>query len=221
MEALLAGLVIGLGSGVAPGPLLALAIATTLQRGLRPGLAVACGPLVSDAFIIALSVTLVSRMPDPAVIALSVAGAVVIAYFGIETLRASRSADVTSLRNVDSSEDADSSESAGWLTRWTSHPLVQGTVINLLNPAPWIFWVTAGSTLLIGFWDRSPALAVGYLVTFYVGLVGSKILIVSGIAAGRHRLSSRAYRGILAGTGVALLALAIAVLARAATLVAA
>ena len=209
MEALLAGLVIGLGSGVAPGPLLALAISTTLRRGLRAGLAVACGPLVSDALIIALSVTVVSQLPSRALDILALVGGVVIAAFGLETLWSARTADVTTLREVQPPP------SRGRLASLATHPLAQATVINLLNPAPWIFWITAGSALLLSFWDRSPALAVAYLVAFYVGLVGSKALVVFGIAAGRHRLSTRAYRLILASAGVLLLVLAAVFIARA------
>ena len=211
MEALLAGLVIGLGSGVAPGPLLALAISTTLRRGLRAGLAVACGPLVSDAFIIALSVTVVSQLPSRALDVLSLVGGVVIAAFGLETLWSARTADVATMRDVTPPE------SRGRLASLASHPLAQATLINLLNPAPWIFWITAGSALLLSFWDRSPALAVAYLIAFYLGLVGSKAIVVLGIAAGRHRMSTRTYRLILAGSGVLLIVLAVVFIARAIT----
>ena len=189
--------------------LLALAISTTLRRGLRAGLAVACGPLVSDALIIALSVTVVSQLPSRALDILSLVGGVVIAAFGLETLWSARTADVTTMREVQPPP------SRGRLASLASQPLAQATVINLLNPAPWIFWITAGSALLLSFWDRSPALAVGYLVAFYVGLVGSKALVVLGIAAGRHRLSTRAYRLILASAGVLLLGLAAVFMARA------
>jgi threonine/homoserine/homoserine lactone efflux protein len=211
VEALLAGLVIGLGSGVAPGPLLALAIATTLRRGLAAGLAVACGPLVSDALIIALSVTIVSRLPDMAVFVLSLVGGIVIAAFGVETLRAARTADVEAMR------EPKAPRANGRLVALASHPLAQATVLNLLNPAPWLFWITAGSSLLLGFWERSPALAIAFLVAFYVGLVGSKAVVVLGIAAGRHRLSTPVYRGILAASGLLLLLLAALFVARAVT----
>jgi threonine/homoserine/homoserine lactone efflux protein len=211
VEALLAGLVIGLGSGVAPGPLLALAIATTLRRGLAAGLAVACGPLVSDALIIALSVTIVSRLPDMAVFVLSLVGCIVIAAFGVETLRAARTADVEAMR------EPKAPRGNGRLVALASHPLAQATVLNLLNPAPWLFWITAGSSLLLGFWERSPALAIAFLVAFYVGLVGSKAVVVLGIAAGRHRLSTPAYRGILAASGLLLLVLAALFVVRAVT----
>ena len=191
MEALLAGLALGIGSGVAPGPLLALALTTTLRRGLRAGLLVAAAPLVSDALIIALALTLIAQLPATVVTVMSIVGGLVVLAFGVETLRSVPKADPSRMR-----EDPPSA------SRWpqlATHPLAQATVLNLLNPAPWIFWLTAGGTLLVEAWTRTPIDAVALLVAFYVGIVGSKALIVAGIAAGRHRLTTTAYRRLLAG----------------------
>jgi len=204
--ALLAGLVIGLGSGVVPGPLVVLAIATTLRRGIRSGLLVACGPLVSDAFIIAVSLTVVSVLPTGARLALGIAGSVVVAVFGVETLRAARRADVEAMRAT--------VEPRSRRTALTSHPLVQATLLNLLNPAPWLFWFTAGAAMLRDYWMSSPIEAVAFLTTFYVGLVGSKMAVVAGVALGQRWLTTPTYRRVLIACGLALLILALLLAAR-------
>lgn len=209
MDALLAGLLLGIGSGVAPGPLLALALTTTLRRGLRAGLLVAAAPLVSDALIITLALTVIANLPAAAVTAMSIVGGLVVMAFGVETLRAVPSADPAAMRR----EPAMASR---W-PRLIGHPLAQATALNLLNPAPWLFWITAGATLLDEAWDRSPIDAIGFLLAFYVGIVGSKALIVVGIAAGRHRLSARTYRRMLAGAAVMLLLVGVALVVRAVT----
>jgi threonine/homoserine/homoserine lactone efflux protein len=86
LTALFAGLSIGLGSGVAPGPLTGMAISTTLRSGLGAGLRIAIAPLISDSVIIVLSLTLVSQLPDGAITILGIVGAIVVAAFGIEIL---------------------------------------------------------------------------------------------------------------------------------------
>jgi threonine/homoserine/homoserine lactone efflux protein len=208
VEAVLAGLALGLGSGVSPGPLLALAIATTLRRGLRSGLSVAMAPLVTDTLIIVLAVTVVSQLPRTAVAVLSLLGAVVIAWFALENARAARVADVTDLRT---SPDARSNEvRSNRLAHLTRSPLLQAATVNVLNPAPWLFWISAGAPILVGFTSESFSLAVGFLVAFYVAIVGSKALLVVALATGRHRLSTRGYRLILGGVAVMLAAIAIA-----------
>jgi threonine/homoserine/homoserine lactone efflux protein len=195
LTALLAGLSIGLGSGVAPGPLTGLAISTTLRSGLGSGLRIAVAPLISDSIIILLSLTLVSQLPDGAITVLGILGAIVVAAFGIEIL--------WSANKMRSSEIEMGSEKP---TRLQKLPVIaQGALINFLNPAPWIFWITAGSTILIGFWRESPSQAIVFLLAFYLMLVGAKVAIVVALAATRHRMNARTYRLILTASGILLL----------------
>lgn len=202
LTALFTGLSIGLGSGVAPGPLTGLAISTTLRSGLGPGLRIAVAPLISDSVIIVLSLTLVSQLPDVAITVLGIVGAIVVAAFGLEIL--------WSAHKMHNSELNMGSQKA---TRLQKLPvLVQGALINFLNPAPWIFWITAGSTILIAFWRESPTQAFVFIFTFYLALVGAKVVIVFTLAASAHRMSARTYRLILTASGILLLVTAVILL---------
>ena len=198
MDAVLTGLSIGLASGIAPGPLTILAIAVTLRRGRLAGTAIAIAPLLSDTLIIVASFTVVSRLPDVAVTWLGLIGGIVVGVFAVETLRSARVADPVSL--------AESGESTG--RRYSVPLVVQGFLTNLLNPAPWIFWITAGSALLVTTWRTSPVNTVGFLVAFYVTLVGSKIVLVLLMGAARDRISRRTYGYALTVSGLLLLVVA-------------
>lgn len=195
IEAIVAGLTLGTGSGAAPGPLMGMAISRTMRRGLLSGLRIAFAPLISDTLIILLSLTVVSQLSNQAISILGIVGAVVVAAFGIETLVSARKATLLSpddtppsRKGVDKLPD-----------------VLQGAAINVLNPAPWIFWITAGSTLLVDFWRESPPAAIAFLATFYLMLVGVKVVLVIALSRTRHRMSLRTYRGILVGSGVLLL----------------
>ena len=199
LTALFTGLSIGLGSGVAPGPLTGLAISTTLRSGLRSGLQIAIAPLISDSIIIFLSLTLVSQLPETAITVLGIIGAIVVAAFGVEVL--------LSARRMRNDEVDMASKETSKLQRL---PIAaQGALINFFNPAPWIFWITAGSTILIGFWRESPNQAILFLTAFYLTLVGAKVAIVLALAATRHRMSARTYRSILTASGILLLVTAV------------
>ncbi len=194
IEAIATGFALGLGSGVAPGPLTGLTISTTMRSGLGAGLRIAVAPLLSDSVIIALSLTIVFQLPEIAISILGIVGAVVVAFFGIEILLSARKAQTPAAGNVSIPHRLD------------RFPVIlQGAAINFVNPAPWIFWVTAGSTLLVEYWRESPASAVAFTVVFYVLLVGVKIGIVMSLSATRHRMSTRTYRAILFASGVLLL----------------
>jgi threonine/homoserine/homoserine lactone efflux protein len=164
---------------------------------------IAIAPLFSDAIIIGLSLTLVAQLPNVGIQILGVIGAIVVAFFGVETLLSARKA----LPPM----SADEVIHRKHLDRYPV--LLQGALINLLNPAPWIFWVTAGSTLLVNFWRENPASAVGFLITFYLMLIGVKVVLVVALAATRHRMSTKTYRSILVGSGVLLLVAAVILLA--------
>ena len=201
IQAFITGLTLGLGSGAAPGPLTGMAITTTMRSGRQAGFRIAVAPLISDTIIIILAITVVSNVPERGVQILGLAGAAVVAFFGFETLWSARKAEPPTSGNE---------RTPHWLDRFS--PLLQGAVVNFLNPAPWIFWITAGSTLLIEYWQSNPVSAVLFMVTFYVMLIGTKLAIVIGLAATRHRMSRAVYRGILYASGGLLLVAALLLL---------
>ena len=190
--------------------MLGLTLSTSLTRGAKAGVQVAVSPLVTDTIIIILTLTVVSQLPAAVVTGLALLGAVVVAYFAWETWRAARSPELADQLGADEAvgSTSGSDESGDGAPR--SRPAwLQGIVVNFLNPAAWLFWATAGSALLIDFWRSSPAQAVLFLATFYLMLVGTKVLLALGVAAGRERVSMSTYRWLLAASAVLLAAVAI------------
>ena len=187
MTELITAFTFGLGAGVAPGPLQAMVITSTLQRGFGAGWRVAMGPLITDTPIIALSIAVLSSLPESALNGMAVAGGLVLVGLGVWSIR-TEAAEATEHEPVAGRAD-----------------LVRGAVVNLLNPHPWIFWLGAGAPLVVGAWRRSPALAVGVLAVFYGLLVGLKVVTAWLVARARRRLS-QAWRLRLVWVGALLLA---------------
>lgn len=173
----------------------------SLQRGTRAGVLVSLAPLITDGLIIALALTLVTRLAPVTTGVLTLLGGLLVGYFAWENWRASRSRDI---------------ELEVRSTSLVRHPLVQGVALNMLNPAAWLFWITAGAALLIGFWQRSAVAAAVFLVTFYLLLVGTKVVLAVVIGAGRDRLNDVAYRRLLSASALILLVVAVALLVSAA-----
>lgn len=199
MESLLAGLALGFSAGVTPGPLLALVISATLARGWRRGVQAAMAPLITDLPIIILSITVVSVVPTPVVAALSGIGALVLAWFAVETYREAQIAEI-----------AVHQESVNTDRTWAKAALV-----NVLSPSPWLFWATVGGPILVAAWRSEPSSAAAFLIGFYLLLVGMKVALAIGLGASRHKLSTRTYRGILMGAAGLMLSLAVLLALRA------
>lgn len=166
----------GLSGGLSPGPLLALVIAETLTRGRRAGLAVAGAPLITDGPIIGVAVFLLGRIQDsgPALGLVNLAGGALLASYGFAGLRAA----------TPEIDEAATSRSA-----WGS--LGKGVAVNLLNPSPYLFWLTVGAPTLLAAYDKGLAAAGCFLAVFYLGLVGSKAALAVLVARSRDVLGGR------------------------------
>jgi len=187
MTELLAGLSLGLGAGVAPGPLLTLVVTSTLERGFGAGLRVAVAPLLTDAPIIGLTVLAVSNVSEWMLRALGVTGGFVVAAMGAWSIAGAG-------QRVDA-EPAPPGSADVW----------RGVAINALSPHPWIFWIGVGAPLLVAAWRDSPGLGVAFLVGFYLLLVGSKVVIAAAVSRARQRLTTRWRRRLVVGGGALLI----------------
>ena len=58
------GIVLGLSAGFAPGPLLTLVIAETLQHDIKAGFKVAIAPVITDLPIIILTLVVLSKLSN-------------------------------------------------------------------------------------------------------------------------------------------------------------
>lgn len=188
MAAFLAGVSLGFGAGISPGPLLTLVITTTLARGLGAGLRVGLSPLLTDAPIILLTVLAVDALPAWAAAVLGALGGCYVVYLGVETMRSARGARLE----------------AGGAPGSAANDLGRGVLVNLLSPHPWLFWIAVGAPLLTGLWQRSAWQAAAFLLGFYLLLVGSKLALALVVAGGRRRLDGPWYGRVLAASGALL-----------------
>ena len=187
MDALLLGFSLGLGAGLAPGPLLALVIRATLQDGLAAGIRIAFSPLITDVPIILVAVLLASSLPEAALDALGVVGGAFVIWLGIEALR-------------ESPQQAEAAVGASSPQR----DLLRGALTNVLSPHPWVFWITVGAPILA---SQGPAGGAAFLGAFYLLLIGTKVAVAGLLGAGRERLvHGRGYAIVLRASAVLLLA---------------
>jgi threonine/homoserine/homoserine lactone efflux protein len=192
LEITLQAFVLGLGAGLAPGPLLALVMSESLRGGPRAGMRVAVAPLLTDTPVVALSWLLVGSL-DPAspwLAVLSLGGALVVGQIALEQWNAAL-------------------PEAGAAPPPGSRSLLRGAAVNLLSPHPWLFWITLGGPLLAQAADRSPWRAVAFLAVFYLLLVGTKLVLA--VLAGRwgRSLTGIGYGRVCRVLAVVLLAFAV------------
>lgn len=164
----------GLSAGIAPGPLLTLVITETLRHDLRAGVKVSLAPLITDLPIVLMTLLLASRFSTAPVLGtLSFLGAAFLVYLGLEGLR---------FRGVELPEEATSPRS-----------LKKGVIANLLNPHPYVFWLSIGAPTVVKAYKEDIVLSIQYLLGFYVCLIGAKVLVAVVISRSKTLLKTRAY----------------------------
>ena len=175
MEIVIAALTLGVTAGLKPGPLGIYVIHQTMLHGARSGLLASLAPFVSDGPIILGSFLLISSFKhfDAFIFLISVAGALYIAYIAVKLLVA---APVP--------QQAITAPSS----------FMTAVKINLLNPAPYIFWSTVGGTYLL----QSDLLnASVFAVLFLATLATTKFIMALSIKQLGDRFSDRLIGHIL------------------------
>jgi threonine/homoserine/homoserine lactone efflux protein len=176
MTALASGVLLGLSAGLAPGPMLALVLAQTLRHGSREGCKIALTPLVTDPPIILAALALASKLAELGQLLgiVSIAGGAFVLFLAWESLRPARQEG-----------EAPPEQPNSWF---------KGIVTNLLNPHPWVFWLTVGAAILAKAMAQGWPIAVAFLCGFYLLLVGSKVGVALLAGRSRNLLAGRAYR---------------------------
>jgi threonine/homoserine/homoserine lactone efflux protein len=186
---LITGLSLGLSSGLSPGPLFALVIYQTLNYGKREGVKVAITPLITDIPIILFSYFIIDIFASNRIMygILALSGGLFIAWLAYESFKIKEIKTVT-LANTRS--------------------IRKGVITNLLNPAPYMFWITVGIPTVLKGYTASIVHALLFVVSFYLCLVGSKITLA--VLVGRSgKVNPRVLRYINIVLGFVLAALAV------------
>jgi threonine/homoserine/homoserine lactone efflux protein len=159
ITALATGAFLGLSCGLAPGPLLALLLAQTLRHGPREGCKIALTPLVTDAPIIVVALVLAAKLAElrPLLSIVSIAGGAFVLFLAWESFRPARQ-----------EAEGPAEQPRSWF---------KGIFTNLLNPHPWLFWLTVGAATLAKAVAQNWLVAVAFLCGFHLLLVGSKVLV--------------------------------------------
>ena len=186
---LVTGITLGLSSGISPGPLFTLVISETLNYGRKEGIKVAITPLITDIPIVAISFFIIDQFANSDVVygLLSLGGGLFIGFLAIGSFR---------MKKFDMPDNV------------RTRSIRKGVVTNLLNPAPYIFWITVGiPTVLKGF-NQSLVHALLFVIPFYLLLVGSKIVLAIMISK-TGSINPKVMRYINIILGIVLLALAV------------
>jgi threonine/homoserine/homoserine lactone efflux protein len=185
-HALVLGSILGLFSGIVPGPYSGLVAATALHQGFRAGLKLALIPLFSEAVVLAVTAAVISQLPSATFRWMGIAGGLLVLFLAWRSYseagnRAHSKVDVGDTRRVG-----------------------EGVLLGLLSPAPWAFWLLVGSPLFLSAWRQGWAPGLTFFGAFMLFMVGINVGWAGLAALGHSRLSDTAHRRLMVAAAVGL-----------------
>jgi len=180
---LLIGLSLGITAGLSPGPLMALMISETVKGGKKAGIKVSLAPLFTDIPLILAIMLILNQIQNMDLLLgiISLTGAFVLFYFGYTDLRT---------KNI------------GLHTgNLKSNSFKKGLLTNLFNPHPYLFWLFIGVPFMVkgNLLERA-----GFVLSFFSGIVGSKICLALIVEKGKKFIESKHYLRIIKFLGLIL-----------------
>lgn len=172
VTALTLGCLLGIFSGMVPGPFTALIAATALGGGFWAGFRIGIVPLVTETVVLTVTALALSQLPEEALRWMGLAGGLFIFYLARRTW-----------------QESDSPPEADPLTG-SFRQTAEGAVLSVLSPTPWVFWLLVGGPLFLGAWHDGWATGLAFYGSFLLCLVGMYVGIAGLAAYGQRRLSA-------------------------------
>jgi threonine/homoserine/homoserine lactone efflux protein len=181
---ILTGLILGITAGISPGPLMAVLVSETVKGNIKNGIVISIIPVITDIPLILLTVFILKNFENLNFLfnILYLIGGATLIYFGIKDLFIKKVSLVYQPEKFSS--------------------LKKGITTNLVNPHPYIFWIFIGVPFMI---QGNIYQMLGFVLSFFTGIVGSKISIALSVDKGKKFIESEKYIYIIRISGFILI----------------
>ncbi|HPD74947.1 MAG TPA: LysE family transporter [Methanoregulaceae archaeon] len=183
---LILGYLVGLTGALAPGPTLVAAINASVREGWTAGPKVTLGHMAVEIVMVGVIAAGLAVVLAGYSAVVAGVGGIALVTFGLLTLNGARSAGI----------DTPSGDAP------TAAPVLAGFLTSIGNPYFWIWWLTAGSALLIGAMEGGVIIMLAFIAGHWGADLSWYTLVAAGIHKGKFFLGQREYRIILAACGV-------------------
>ncbi len=167
-------------AAVQPGPFQAYLFSRVTAIGWRRTLPAAFAPLLSDGPIALLALLVLGQLSPTRLGILRGAGGLLLLYLALNTFLRWRLWDELAV------------EPDGKVPR----TLLEATLVNFLNPNPWLGWALILGPAATAAWQETPAAGVGVVVSFYATMIGATIGLIY-VFGGARVFGQRFQRALL------------------------
>jgi threonine/homoserine/homoserine lactone efflux protein len=190
-KAILLGFTVGLTGALVPGPMLFATIETSLKKGWIAGPEVVLGHMLIELVLCVLILFgAASLVGNGTISAVSLLGGLALVVFGLLTVKDAKA--------VSSAGMASGSSGMGL----TSSPPAAGLITSASNPYFWIWWLTAGSALVLQEYQLGIVIAIAYVIGHWLADLGWFTAVSASFSRGKTLLSRSAHEKVLYACGI-------------------
>jgi len=168
---LIPGITFGFVAAVQPGPLSVYLISRTLQSGWKKALPAVFAPLISDGPIAVVCLLILGNLPAGFLQYLQIPGGLFLLYLACQALRSWK-------------KGGESIRVSGGSSRKT---LLNATLVNFLNPGPYLGWSIVIGPLFLKGWNETPLFGILLVTGFYLTMFVITTLLILIFHQARER----------------------------------
>ncbi|MGP8336662.1 MAG: LysE family transporter [Methanosarcinaceae archaeon] len=189
-DMLLVGFAVGLTGALMPGPMLFATIDSSLKNGWIAGPKVVFGHAILELVIVVFIVLgFASFIGSEAISVISVVGGFVLIVFGTMTIRGA-------------SDASNALHSDGTIIY---NPIAAGMLTSASNPYFWIWWLAAGSALVLRGLEIGLLAVAFFVIGHWMADLGWYSVVSISFSRGKSLMSSKTYERILVSCGLFLM----------------
>jgi threonine/homoserine/homoserine lactone efflux protein len=190
LDMLIVGFAVGLTGALVPGPMLFVTIEGSLKNGWRAGPKVVLGHALIELFVCILIVLgFTSLIGDAEMSVISLVGGVVLVAFGLLTIIQARNPALDCVKS----------------DTVISNSVFAGVLTSASNPYFWIWWLAAGSALVLRGLEIGIFAAVMFVFGHWLADLGWFTFVSTSLSKTRNFFTGPVYRGVLACCGLFLM----------------
>ncbi|WP_342304374.1 LysE family transporter [Methanolobus sp. ZRKC5] len=186
LEMLTIGFVVGMTGALVPGPMLFATIDTSLKKGWKAGPEIFIGHAILEFLVCILIIYGITAVSDNTIIAISIIGGATLVVFGILTMRNAKGA-------------ASSMHEHGTTN---SNPVLAGIITSASNPYFWLWWLAAGSALVLRGLEISLLAAAMFVIGHWFADLGYFTVVSTSFSKGKKLMSPKVYERVLMSCGL-------------------
>ena len=180
------GFVVGMTGALVPGPMLFATTDRSLKSGWTAGPKVFLGHAIIEMLVCIMIVFGITSLSDNMVFGISIVGGAILILFGFMTIRGAKSAA--------SSMEAHTSSQG--------NPLAIGIITSATNPYFWLWWLAAGSALVLRGLETGILAAVLFVIGHWLADLSYFTVVSASFSRGKKMMSPKLYERVLLSCGV-------------------